>query len=319
MRLHRDDISKIINKFPNIELSYEKTIHNKVPKSDIFLTIPKGKKHFAWFKHYKQKPVCIILELNRQRKKIEKIYVKHACFDELLCSGKGTIVYGTIFSTNDTTFFNIEDIFFMKGANISHQNQYHKWQCILSLFQNYIKQVVFHNSNLVFGLPIMDTEKKTLLEKIKNIPYSLYSIQHRLLYKRSCFLNERATNTRNYDAIFKIKATIDPDIYHLYFNDYKFDAIFYKIACIPDFKTSVFMNNLFRTIKENTNLDLLEESDDEEEFQDVSDDKYVDLDKEYLMKCVYMSYYKSWKPIEICNKKMCHQKDILKIEKYNAY
>ena len=26
------------------------------------------------------------------------------------------------------------------------------------------------------------------------------------------------------------------------------------------------MNNLFRTIKENSNLDLLEESDDEEEF-----------------------------------------------------
>ena len=37
---------------------------------------------------------------------------------------------------------------------------------------------------------------------------------------------------------------------------------------IPDYKTSVFMNDLFRTIKENKNLDLLEESDDEEDDND---------------------------------------------------
>ena len=318
MKLQRADISKIIHSFPNIELSYEKTIHNKVPKSDIFLTIPKGKKHFAWFKHYKQKAVCIVLELNRQRKKIEKIYIKHACFNPILCSGKGTIVFGTIFSVNESTFFNVEDIFYMKGANISHQNQHQKWQCILSLFKNYTKQVAFHESNLVFGIPIIATEKKALLDKIKNIPYTLYSIQQRLLFKRACFLNERINNIRNYEAIFKIKATIRPDIYHLYFNDHKSNCIYYNIACIPDYKTSVFMNGLFRTIKENDNLDLLEESDDEEEFENISDDKYVDLEKEYQMKCVYMPYYKSWKPIEISKKNICYQKDILKIEKYNA-
>ena len=35
------------------------------------------------------------------------------------------------------------------------------------------------------------------------------------------------------------------------------------------------MNNIFRNIKENTNLDALEESDDEEEFENISLDKYV--------------------------------------------
>ena len=40
----------------------------------------------------------------------------------------------------------------------------------------------------------------------------------------------------------------------------------YKVACIPNYKTSMMMNALFRNIKENRNLDLLEESDDEEEF-----------------------------------------------------
>ena len=38
------------------------------------------------------------------------------------------------------------------------------------------------------------------------------------------------------------------------------------------------MNELFRNIKENSNLDLLEESDDEEEFENVNPDKYVYLE-----------------------------------------
>jgi superfamily II DNA/RNA helicase len=42
--------------------------------------------------------------------------------------------------------------------------------------------------------------------------------------------------------------------------------MYYDVAFIPDYSTSVMMNKLFRNIKENQNLDALEESDDEEEF-----------------------------------------------------
>ena len=60
------------------------------------------------------------------------------------------------------------------------------------------------------------------------------------------------------------------------------------------------MNSLFRNIKENINLDALEESDDEDEFENISLDKYVDLDKKYVMKLA--TNFKSWKPIEVKNK-----------------
>ena len=73
----------------------------------------------------------------------------------------------------------------------------------------------------------------------------------------------------------------------------------FSIAFIPDYKTSVMMNSLFRNIKENINLDALEESDDEEEFENISLDKFVDLDKKYVMKCLYLSKYKLWQPIEV--------------------
>ena len=73
------------------------------------------------------------------------------------------------------------------------------------------------------------------------------------------------------------------------------------IASIPDYKTSVMMNSLFRNIKENKSLDALEESDDEDEFENVNLDKFVDLSKKIKMKCVYNYKFKKWTPIARMN------------------
>ena len=54
------------------------------------------------------------------------------------------------------------------------------------------------------------------------------------------------------------------------------------------------MNKLFRNIKENQNLDALEESDDEEEFEDERPDKFVYLNKEYKMVCKYNTKFNKW-------------------------
>jgi hypothetical protein len=99
------------------------------------------------------------------------------------------------------------------------------------------------------------------------------------------------------NIIFKVKADMQNDIYHLYCmeND---KELFYNIAYIPDYKTSVMMNRLFRNIKENENLDLLEESDDEEEFQNENNDKFVDIDKTLLMICKFNHKFKKWYPVK---------------------
>jgi hypothetical protein len=75
------------------------------------------------------------------------------------------------------------------------------------------------------------------------------------------------------------------------------------------------MNSLFRNIKENINLDLLEESDDEEEFENINIDKYVHLEKKIKMTCVYVPKMKLWKPIEITDKEISLKNFIICIEK----
>lgn len=101
--------------------------------------------------------------------------------------------------------------------------------------------------------------------------------------------------TRVKESVFTLKPDIQNDIYHLYEEGDKY----HSVALIPDYKTSVMMNKLFRNIKENTNLDTLEESDDEDEFENDRDDQFVFLDKSYKMVCAYNHKFKKWTPVRL--------------------
>ncbi len=98
------EAENILRSFPDIELSYEKKIHNKVPFHNIVLTIPKGGKFFAWFRVYKKYNICLFLELDKYRRKIKTITIQRCWFKSELCMKKGTIVYGTKFIHNSSTF-----------------------------------------------------------------------------------------------------------------------------------------------------------------------------------------------------------------------
>jgi hypothetical protein len=106
----------------------------------------------------------------------------------------------------------------------------------------------------------------------------------------------------NINMIFKVTADIEPDIYNLFiYNSILCKEELYGIAFIPNYVTSVMMNKLFRKIKENDNLDAIEESDDETEFEDNREDKFVYLDRQFKMNCEYNSKFKRWCPVSLAN------------------
>ena len=113
------------------------------------------------------------------------------------------------------------------------------------------------------------------------------------------------SNKRERLAVFQIKPEIQNDIYYLYcYDNISESLVHYNIAYIPDFKTSVMMNKLFRNIKENSNLDLLEESDNEDEFENENEDRFVYLDREFNMVCNYNYKFKKWVPVKLADKHM---------------
>ena len=98
---------------------------------------------------------------------------------------------------------------------------------------------------------------------------------------------------------FFVKADIQNDIYYVLYRMDEPIAQNTMIAHIPNYKTSVMMNSIFRNIKENRNLDALEESDDEDEISDPGK-KLVDLDKCVKMECAFNLRFKRWHPIAVC-------------------
>ena len=290
--LSTNEMQKILKRFPKIELSYGKMIHKKV-QTDLYQAIPYGKKYFAWFTWYKNENVCIFLETNYNLN-IYDIFIRPVCFNHEL--SYNTILFGTFLPNQK--FFVAEDIFYYKNKNISTFNFAEKLQYLSILFNNDIKQVSYSNTDTIISIPITSTSYSNLINEIRTLPYKIYSI--------SC-LNYTQSKTKyilkykenpTYTATFIIKPDIQNDIYNLYYiHDSK--EIFYNIAYIPDYTTSTMMNSLFRNIQENICLDALEESEDEDEFQNTSLDKYVDLDKSFHMECTFNSKFKMWVPKKI--------------------
>jgi len=107
------------------------------------------------------------------------------------------------------------------------------------------------------------------------------------------------------NIIFEVRPDIQTEIYHLYcLQDDTQKLINYGIALIQNIQTSVKMNKLFRNIKENDNMDLMEESDSEDEFENNREDKYVYLERKYKMFCTFNKKFKKWVPMELADERL---------------
>jgi hypothetical protein len=180
---------------------------------------------------------------------------------------------------------------------------------------------------------LTETEILSQFEKQRDkLPYTVHHLQVRKLYEISPYLNINlntiSTKTNiikvekeiaekhiqnkkfecNYQSkqykfptVFHVCADIQFDIYHLYAYGKNKTLVYYNVACIPNIKTSVFMNNLFRDIRENKNIDYIEESDNEDDFENIAEDKYVDLNKTINIICVFNSKFKKWVPLRIAD------------------
>jgi hypothetical protein len=108
--------------------------------------------------------------------------------------------------------------------------------------------------------------------------------------------------TYRYPAVFNITADPQLDLYHLYAYGGVGIAVYCGLAGIQTYKTSVFMNKIFRRIRENDNLDLAEESEDETDFENTDINKYVRLELVVPIECIFNQKHKKWIPVRLARK-----------------
>jgi hypothetical protein len=291
--------------------------HKKVFNPDVIMAIPEGKRCLTWFTSFQSEHVCFLLELDEKNNIAVVNRIQTGIMDDLAIE-LGTIFYGTLFQPNIPLYnrcFCVEDIYYYKNKNVHHNPYNLKLEMLKNIFRNEISQFALNTQFVIFGLPFLSIDFNTLLNAIPKLPYKVSKIKHRFFDKqnarkivsmnyfmpRVAINNNQNTLVKNNNisqVIFKVCADVEPDIYHLYALQDK-EEIYYDVAFISDYKTSVMMNNLFRKIKENHNLDAVEESDDEEEFENTSENKYVYLDRVYKFNCVYNAKFKRWCPVSL--------------------
>ena len=314
----------LLQRFPKIELSYEIIPHKKVSnKYNVCIGIPSGIKCYAWFTFFGDEDVCFIMEINKERK-INKISFIPLDSKKLQPLCLGTILYGTFVEKQ----FIIEDAFLYKGIQIQGLYYGEKLSFLENLFT-----VDNPELSIKFHLPVMwGIYNKTDYDCIYDIPnkfidnYQIHHIQYRCLSDIAPYLNiypvkkgfgqhvqpismiseiyipYRADFSKpqyRQISIFKVMADLQFDVYNLFCYGRNKSCVYYNVAYIPNYKTSVFMNKIFRKIKENDNLDAIEESDDEEDFENIDYDKYVDLKKYVFMECRFNMKFRKWVPIRI--------------------
>lgn len=341
MNLYPNQIAQLMKRFPTFELPYETNSHKKVSSEyNVALAIPSGKKVYTWFTFHEDKDVCYLFELNKERR-ISTAKRLPLQFEDSLSLGTilyGTLYAD---ETNSAQYFVIEDIFYYKGIPLV-KSCFHEKLCFLEKFMVSTPKKFTTGSDMLFTLPLMwevalkdGDECPTAIPDgiLKTTAYVPHHIQYRTLNVTMPYLNVYLTRKLNtvvlpseckkmsshkfesipitmdfykpqykYPTVFQVTADIQYDIYHLFAYGKNKIPVYYNVAYVPNYKSSVFLNGLFRKIRENKNIDYIEESDDEDDFQNMNEDKYVDLNKVLLMECVFHSKFKKWVPVKVVDK-----------------
>lgn len=313
----------MLNRFPIFEtmtyfINNQETINDEDVKP-YYLEFPRGKRYYAWFTFLKNNDVCVFVDCKTNQYFYEKV-----SFSKL---SLGTVLYGTLVEYKTTKMFIAENIFTFAGKIETNNLYMNKLSVLRNIFCHYAneyfpKKTKIYMSNInekpsqqnyvciypdticsvVPPLPpVSFTHSKTKRTALPPPPPPPPS-QH-FVSKTKKTAHTAPPPAPTAPTTFCVKADIMEDIYHLYIpasrNHGKMQ--YFNVALIPSYKTSIFMNRIFRKNKEHTNLDLLEESDDEEEFQNISYDKNVNTEKMVLMKCIYNTKFRRWVPVKICH------------------
>ena len=326
MFFNQEEKKFLLNRLPPFELSYEPKLHKKV-YSSVYYVIPKGPKALVWYTYWKDQHICLLVRIN-ERGNYSDVQVFPSSFSDKMALG--TIIYGTYFLHYNKHYFTCEQLHYYKCLHVVGKMYNERLNLLLEMFQTHVVQVAYTPGSLVVGMPVMTDTYENALEVMATLPYKTYGVGSprdapkkyvsdassaalvpvpnalvpapNALVPAMLALAPTPAPLKRFinKAIFKVKAGLAADNYLLYTaNDSLYDT-----AIISSYKCSVMMNALFRNIKENTNLDLLEESDDEDEFENTEIDKFVDLEKTFHMECVYSKKFKKWQPVKIVSEKV---------------
>jgi len=308
IELSNEEESKLLARFPvDADISLCNRLPSKI-QADVYQAIPVGKHAQLWYTYYNDMNVAIIITKTNGVYKLELCY---ACFTNDIAYG--TILSGIYFSkfTQNKTcqrIFCADNISYYKGEYVNKLSMLEKLSIISNMFEySEIGNIKPLYNSIRVCMPIMTNDYNKLQNYISTLCYPIYGIKF-INYKDNKpigNLNSKIEDLMhtNKKCVFLVKANIEPDSYTLFgkdtvnYDNNKLQRI--GVALIPSYQDSIRMNTLFRRIKENMNIDSIEDSEDEDDFENVEPTKYLLPNVEYKMYCSFSNISNRWIPESI--------------------
>lgn len=335
----------LLNRFSTFELSYETVSHKKVcPSDSIAVAIPLGRKYFLWYTYREggSEDTCYVLGLDKDKQICSVDTLSTVCPKGF---SLGTVVYCTLFQKDETSpsVYIAEDIYQFCGTplhNLCFGDRIGFLRDFVRIQGTAALPIMWFATS---GSEQTATIPENLEKMTAYVPHH---IQYREIKRVAPYVNValskkglkpvviassaevaqklRATAVLDplpsfdygkpafrYPATFYVMADSQLDLYHLYaYGGIGRDGSAAKVYCglpaIQSYNTSVFMNRIFRRIRENDNLDLAEESEDEADFENMDTNKFVDLGKVAQIECVFSTRHKKWIPVKLSTDKIVH-------------
>lgn len=309
--LSQPDVQALLSRLPKIEPSYEKTDTAIPDNYTLRVSISVGKKYHVWIQYDESGDAAFFMELNKE-KKISVVTRHSVCDATLLPFSKGTAMYGTVFEhPSGRQVFLIEDVYYYCGLSVAKETFARKLRRM-----GHIVEKLGNTLPIWFRLPHI-----TSSESVSDAGYTEHHAQYRMAEKLAPYVNmvkddvgpvivvtvcerplmcdfSKPQFKRHMVTVFWVKADVQFDIYNLYCSK----DVFCGVAGIQTYKTSVLLNTLFRKIRANQNLDAIEESDDEDTFEDVRETKWVaDMSHKVKMVCEFNAKLRKWVPVRVAD------------------
>ena len=303
----------IRRRFPkDVELSLDNYLPGKV-QADVYEVLPVGKPAFLWFTFFEDSHAAFVVTSTQRGNRYD---IVKACFDDEIAYG--TILSGvfTIRSKEDGTphsFFCANDVVMYKGVDKRHITLFQRLDTLTRIFSSGEVSNLGSTDGVITIRPsVMSSDFTVAQGHLNTLPYPTYGIRMFNMSDNKSIGILPATNGRTISkdirSVFLVRANADPDSYSLFGKRSDTETRYGRehnnltnigLALVPSYTDSVRMNILFRNIRENVSLDYIEESEDEEEFQDINPGKYLIDGAEHKMNCYFSKGCNRWVPESI--------------------
>ena len=305
MHLSKDEKERLFEIWRDYrDLLYDRVLQpGQKISGDSWALIPRGKKVALWYTYFRDTPVSILVDLDWKSKPTDFTLVLSSFHQNL---AYGTILSGILFEERGKQMFCCTHVNMLCGQlkfrSLSVQTEsLHTIMHSMIRLDTYLPGIIVCVPKMVFNSEHID-------DAVQKSQIPIHCIRVCNSTTNQIVGTYRQSINHSARAIVLVKPEVEEDIYSLWSNR----MIGYAI--VPDYKTSVLLNSIFRDVKENDNLDLLEESDSEEEFENTKEDRFIKYKDGFTMRVEYIPRFNGWKPYEKCDLPPSSIEEIQKIE-----